>query len=60
MGKPANGFSYHVKLEDKHDIKILAGQDIVKELYRIAKEDIVKGKYEGLPEALKFTEKEAK
>lgn len=53
MDKPANGFSYRVKLEDQQDLKVLAGQDMLKELVRIAKDDIINKRYEGLQEALK-------
>ena len=52
-GSPANGFSYRVSIENQHDLKVLAGMDMVKELSRIAKEDVKEQRYEKLLEALK-------
>jgi hypothetical protein len=50
--KPANGFSYRVSIENQHDLKVLAGMDMVKELSRIAKEDVKEQRYQKLLEAL--------
>ena len=53
-GQPANGYCYHVAFETEQDLKILAGQDAVNELVRIAADDVVQQKYEGLLKALKM------
>ena len=52
---PANGYSYLIALKPHPDLKILAGQDMVKELATIAKGDVVQQRYERLVEALKTT-----
>ena len=52
-GQPANGYSYHVTLETAHDLSVLAGQDAVKELIAIAKNDVMEQRYERLILALK-------
>lgn len=52
-GQPANGYSYHVTLETAHDLNVLAGQDAVKELVAIAKNDVTEQRYEKLIQALK-------
>lgn len=56
-GKPANGYSYHVTFETAHDLKVVAGLDAVKELIRIAEDDVVQQRYEGLLKALKMLKK---
>jgi hypothetical protein len=37
---PANGYSYLIALNPHPDLKILAGQDMVKELTMVAKGDV--------------------
>jgi len=50
---PANGYSYFIALKPHPDLKILAGQDMVKELTMVAKGDVEQQRYEKLVEALK-------
>ncbi len=52
-GQPANGYSYHITLETKHELSVLAGQDAVKELIAVAKNDVIEQRYEKLLQALK-------
>ena len=52
---PANGYSYLIALNPHPDLKILAGQDMVKELTMVAKGDVEQQRYEKLVEALKAT-----
>jgi hypothetical protein len=52
-GKPANGYSYRVALNTAHDLKVLVGQDAVKYLITLAKDDVVQRRYEELLEAIK-------
>ena len=53
--RPANGYCYRVSFENKFDLKVLTGQDMVKELARIAKDDVIERRYEQLLDALKST-----
>lgn len=50
--KPANGYSYNVTFETACDISAIAGVDAVRELVKIAEEDVVKQRYEGFLNAL--------
>lgn len=51
--KPANGYSYNVTCSTADDLKVMAGQDAIKELIRIAMDDVVQKRYEGLVKAIK-------
>ncbi len=42
-------------LKKQHDLKMMKGQDMIKELARIAKDDVIEQKYERLLDALKET-----
>lgn len=54
--RPANGYSYRVSLENQCDLKVMNGQDMVKELAKIARDDVIERRYERLLDALKETE----
>ncbi len=54
--QPANGYSYHVTLEVQSDMKVLTGLNAVKELSNIAKDDVIKQRWEGLIEAIRSSE----
>ena len=53
QNKPANGYYYTVKLGQIYDLEEIAGQDAIKELIKIAKNDVIKHTWENLIEALK-------
>ena len=50
--KPANVYSYSVTLEVTHDLKVLAGQDAIKELVRIAKDHVIQQRDRSQPQCL--------
>ena len=52
-GQAANGYSYNVTLETVHDLEVVTGQDAIKDLARIAKDDVLHLRYEKFLEALK-------
>ena len=54
--RPANGYSYHVTLETAHDLGVLAGQNAVKELAKVARSDVIEQRYEKLLQVLKTTQ----
>ena len=52
-GKPANGYPYRVTNETAHDFAVFAGQDVVKELVKVAKSHVQEQLYEKLIKTLK-------
>ncbi len=52
QNKPANGYYYTVQLDQIYDLEEVAGKDAIKELIKIAKNDVIEHTYEKLIKAL--------
>jgi len=56
-GKPANGYTYQIDVTTNNDLKMIAGQDGVKEMIKFAKDDVAKKRWEKFLEAVKALKK---
>ena len=56
-GKPANGYSYSVRLDVAFDLKQMIGIDGIKDLIDTAKNDVIVGRWEKYLEAVKNDKK---
>lgn len=56
-GKPANGYLYSVDINAVHNLKVLAEIDVIKDLIKRAKDDVMQKRWERLLHAIESLRK---